>query len=129
MVREGILHEVALAKTCGEQGTRETIIVRSRGLGLVKRPGEANTRRHSLPQPTAAKPPNGREPFCNSSNSDLRVTGNAASASRVETDCGSMPSNRRANAGACAFACAIWEGRRVISSRSRSAGSRVSLLS
>ena len=56
-----------------------------------------------LPQPLAARPPNGRADFCSSTNSDFRVSGNRASAAREFTALASTSASRDAYAAVCAF--------------------------
>ena len=78
------------------------------------------------PGGTLLSPPNGGESFWSAINSDLRVTGSAASAARSVISLGSTSARTLAKYGALALAWAMWPGRRASNSRSRRSGSRVS---
>jgi len=58
-------------------------------------PGEVNSRPNE-PIGVVTRPPNGSAALCSAGSSDLRSTGNCASAARLVTLAGSMPFRRSA---------------------------------
>ena len=102
VIGKGVVHQVALPEARREQGPRHAPVVAPRA------PGSYRGRATRIPG-AAGAPANrreaaeGRAACCNSSSSDLRVTGRLASVSRLVMTSGSTSRKRSANAGARAW--------------------------